>query len=436
MRFTKALQPNDLRSVAPRLGPQNPKILERQSVLSGDPDQRTFKMTVPSEDSSTAIRYDGTDRFGRQGMTDMMRGGCWLGVVLVGITSGRAVAQSAEVARECAARIVIDKVEALLPPHVGACVLAIDDGEVVFRQGFGLADVEAGTPCSPATNFRMASVSKQFTAAAVMRLVEQGRVQLNDTLGQFFPGFPEYGRKIQVRHLLTHTSGLPAYEGLVPDGTTLQLNDLDVLQLLLDTDKPKFAAGEKFEYSNSAFVLLGLIVEQASGQPFHEFVREEILRPSGMHESLIYQRGLNEVPQRAFGHELQDGKWARADQSVTSATRGDGCVYTSLEDYLKWLSAHANRKLLSAKSHDAMFSPQAKTTRGESSYGYGWFIDEYRSEPRIQHNGDSRGFRLCVQTFPERRAAVVLQFNGNVEEEMMKVGERMADILIFDRKTK
>ena len=113
---------------------------------------------------------------------------------------------------------------------------------------------------------------------------------------------------------------------------------------------------------------------------------------------------------------MQDGKWVLADQSVTSATRGDGCVYTSLEDYLKWLGAHANRKLLSAESHDAMFSPQAKTTRDDSSYGYGWFLDEYRGEPRIQHNGDSRGFRLCVQTFPERQAAVVLQFNGNVKE--------------------
>ena len=161
-----------------------------------------------------------------------------------------------------------------------------------------------------------------------------------------------------------------------------------------------------------------------------------VFEPLAMNDTLIYQRGLNEVKNRAFGHEFKDGKWSLADQSVASATRGDGCVYTSLEDYLKWLSAHANRKLLSAKSHDAMFSPQAKTTRDDSSYGYGWFIDEYRGEPRIQHNGDSRGFRLCVQTYPKRKAAIVLQFNGGVKEGMMKVGERMSDILIFDRETK
>lgn len=357
-----------------------------------------------------------------------MRNAGWMCAIVLGVAPGWVMAEET-----LAKANLSTQVEALLPPHVGACVLAIDDGEVVFRQGFGLADVEAGTPCSPATNFRMASVSKQFTAAAVMRLVEQGRVQLDDTLDKFFPGFPEYGRKIQVRHLLTHTSGLPAYEGLVPDGTTLQLNDLDVLQLLLDTDKRKFAAGEKFEYSNSAFVLLGLIVEQASCKPFHEFVRDEILRPSGMHDSLIYQRGLNEVPHRAFGHELRDGKWARADQSVTSATRGDGCVYTSLNDYAKWLAAIDGRRVLQPASWDAIFSPQTKAWDG-TDYGFGWFLDTYQGEPRIYHNGDSQGFRITSQRFPKRRAAILVQLNGSIDDEkwpMTKVGEQLADLLIF-----
>lgn len=331
---------------------------------------------------------------------------------------------------------LIKQVVAALPDSPGACVLAVDDGQVVFQHGFGLADVANNVLCTPQTNFRMASVSKQFTATAILLLVDQGKLSLNDTLDKFFPGFPEYGKKITVKQLLTHTSGLPDYEELIPKGTTLQLGDLDVVQILLDTKEPQFEPGSQWRYSNSAFVLLGMIVEIAAEQPFHQFMKNEVFRPLEMDNSCIYQRGLNEVAHRALGHRLEDGKWTLADQSVASATRGDGCVYTSLEDYLKWLTAHANRKVLSAASHDAMFSPQAKTTRDDSSYGYGWFIDEYRGEPRIQHNGDSRGFRLCVQTFPQRKAAVVLQFNGNVEEEMMKVGERMSDILIFDRETK
>ena len=331
---------------------------------------------------------------------------------------------------------LVQQVEAALPDSPGACVLAVDDGKVVFQQSFGVANVDTKAPCTPQTNFRMASVSKQFTATAILLLVDQGKLSLDDTLDKFFPGFPDYGKKITVRQLLTHTSGLPDYEELVPKGTTLQLDDLDVVQILLDTQEPHFEPGSKWQYSNSAYVLLGMIVEIAAEQPFHQFMANEVFQPLGMDHTCIYQRGLNEVSHRAFGHNFQDGKWVLADQSVTSATRGDGCVYTSLEDYLKWLSAHANRKLLSAESHDAMFSPQEKTTRDDSSYGYGWFIDEYRGEPRIQHNGDSRGFRLCVQTYPQRKAAVVLQFNGNVEEEMMKVGERMSAILIFDRETK
>jgi CubicO group peptidase (beta-lactamase class C family) len=331
---------------------------------------------------------------------------------------------------------LVKQVEAALPDSPGACILAVDNGEVVFQKGFGVANVDTKAPCTPQTNFRMASVSKQFTATAIMMLVDQGKLSLDDTLDKFFPSFPDYGKQITVKQLLTHTSGLPDYEELIPEGTTLQLDDLDILQMLLNTKEPLFTPGSKWQYSNSAFVLLGMIAEIAAEQPFHQFMASEIFTPLEMNNTIIYQRGLNEVTNRAFGHDFQDGMWILADQSVTSATRGDGCVYTSLEDYLKWLSAHANRKLLSAKSHDAMFSPQVKTTRDDSSYGYGWFLDEYRGEPRIQHNGDSSGFRLCVQTYPKRKAAVVLQFNANVEEEMMKVGERMSDILIFDRETK
>jgi CubicO group peptidase (beta-lactamase class C family) len=327
------------------------------------------------------------------------------------------------------------QVEAALPPHVGACVLAIDGGQVIFEQAYGLADAEADSPCTPATNFRMASLSKQFTATAVMLLVDRGRLALDARLGRFFPGFPEYGNEITVKHLLTHTSGLPAYEELIPDGTTLQLDDLDVLHLLMETREPRFAPGEKFEYSNSGYALLGLIVEVVSNTPFHEFMSSEVLRPLGMNESLLYQRGLNEIPHRAFGHERRGGRWVRADQSLTSAIRGDGAIYTSLTDYQKWLRGMEEQKLLSAPSYTAMFTPHVVSDRNGSRYGLGWFIDEYRGEPRIHHNGDTRGFRLCVQRFPQRRAAVLVQLNNEIDgstEQMTKLGERLADLLIFN----
>lgn len=332
---------------------------------------------------------------------------------------------------------LVAKIEAMLPPHIGVCVLGIDHGAVVFNHAYGFADVESSTPCTPLTNFRLASVSKQFTAAAVLLLADRGKLSLDDTLDDYFPGFPGYGHQITVKHLLTHTSGLPHYEELIPKGTTLQLDDFDVLQILMDTKEPRFKPGEKFEYSNSGYTLLGLIVEVAARQPFHEFMLTEIFRPLGMKNSVLYQRGLNEVPNRAFGHERKDNKWIRADQSLTSAVRGDGGVYSSLEDFQKWLAAlDAKKILLSNESYAEMFTPQVLTDRGGSHYGYGWFIDKYRDEPRIHHNGDTRGFRECVQRFPERRAAVFLQLNGEIDGEsaaMTTFGEKLADLLIFDR---
>ncbi|MCI0335769.1 MAG: beta-lactamase family protein [Planctomycetes bacterium] len=330
----------------------------------------------------------------------------------------------------------VRQVNAALPPHVGACVLAIDGGHVVFEHATGVADIESKTPCTTATNFRMASVSKQFTATAVLLLVDRRKLSLDDALENFFPGFPEYARKITVKHLLTHTSGLRAYEDLIPEGTTLQLDDLDVLQLLMDAKEPRFAAGEKFEYSNSGYALLGLIVEIAADKPFHEFMADEVLRPLGMNDSVLYQRGLNEVPRRAFGHSRKNEDWVQADQSLTSAIRGDGAIYTSVRDYQKWLAGIEGQKLLAPESYKAMFAPHVVTDCNGSQYGYGWFIDSYRGEPRIHHNGDTRGFRLCVQRFPQRRAALLVQLNSETDgesEQMTKLGERLADLLIFDR---
>ncbi len=331
---------------------------------------------------------------------------------------------------------LVRAVDAALPPHVGACVMAIDYGEVVFEHAEGLADTESKAPCTPATNFRMASVSKQFTATAIMLLVDRGKLSLDDRLTKFFPGFPDYGKNSTVKHLLTHTSGLPEYEKLIPPGTTLQLDDLDVLHLLMDTKEPLFKAGEKFAYSNSGYTLLGLIVEIVSQKPFHEFMASEVFRPLGMNDSVLYQRGLNEVPHRAFGHERKDETWVQSDQSTTSAVRGDGGVYSSLRDYRKWLAGIDERKLLKNSSYDAMFTPQVLTDRSASHYGFGWFIDEYRGEPRIFHNGETHGFRACVQRFPKRHAAIVFQLNCEIEgnsERLTKIGEQLADILIFDR---
>ncbi|MCA9233999.1 MAG: beta-lactamase family protein [Planctomycetales bacterium] len=326
-----------------------------------------------------------------------------------------------------------ERIKRLLPPHVGAAVLAIDDGQVVFKHAWGRRRYDRDDLCSPTTNFRLASVTKHVTATAILLLADRGALTLDDTLDKFFPECPDYWRHITVRHLLTHTSGLPDYENLIPDGTTLQLTDLNVLALLRATNAPLFAPGAKFAYSNSGYTLLGLIVETAGRRPFHDFVATELFQPVGMNRSVMYVAGINAVAERAYGHEpAGDDKWTLADQSLTSAVRGDGGVYSSLDDLQRWLAALDERTLLAESTYEAMESPQVKTDRGDAEYGYGWFLDEYRGERRIYHAGSTRGFSLHLTRFPDRRAAVAILLNRSGIAPDDDYVDRVVDSLLFE----
>jgi CubicO group peptidase (beta-lactamase class C family) len=335
-----------------------------------------------------------------------------------------------------AAPVPPEVIKDLLPSHVGAAVLAVDGGEVVFEHCWGIRQLGSEEPITPTTTFRMASVSKQFTATAVLTLVDEGKLSLDDPLSKFFADAPDYWNDITLHHLLTHTSGIPAYEGLVPRGTTLQISDYNVLAMLLDTDEPKFTPGSKWEYSNSAYVLLALVVEQVAKQPYHEYLRAEVLQPLGMKGSVNFLRGINTPPERAYGHAPQPADaWKLADQSVTSATRGDGSVYSSLCDLRLWAQALGNAKgVLSEKTANAMASPQFKTTRDENChYGYGLFIDEHNGERRLWHSGSTRGFSIMLQRFPDRDATLVILLNCSPRSEEFKEGyaDAVVDRLLF-----
>ena len=184
----------------------------------------------------------------------------------------------------------------------GAAVTVIRDGKPLFAKGYGLADLEKKIPCTTNTNFRLASVTKQFTAMAVLILAEEGQLSLEDHLPRFFPEFPEYGKAIALHHLLTHTSGLPDYEDHIPQGTTIPLSDRDVLFILRHQSKTDFPPGSQFHYSNSSYALLALIVENVSGKTFPAFVKEKIFDPLGMTNSIAYVAGRSCVPNRAYGY--------------------------------------------------------------------------------------------------------------------------------------
>src|SRR6185312_381692 len=193
----------------------------------------------------------------------------------------------------------------------GAAVLIVRNGRVLFERGYGVTDLQSQHRIDPHTNFRLASVSKQFTAMSIMLLVHDGKLHYEDRLSDVFPDFPDYGKKITIRNLLNHTSGLEDYEDLMPDADPkvpveqIQIADEGVLDLLKKQKSTKFTPGSKWAYSNSGYVLLGLIVQKVSGQPFPNFLHERIFSPLGMTNTVAYVRGSNEVRNRAFGHSLE-----------------------------------------------------------------------------------------------------------------------------------
>jgi CubicO group peptidase (beta-lactamase class C family) len=337
----------------------------------------------------------------------------------------------------------------------GCAVMVIKDGQPVFRKGYGVADLRTLRKIGPETNFRLASLTKQFTAMAVMLLVHDGKLHYDDRLTQVFPDFPAYGNTITIRQLLNHTSGLVAYEDImakqyagISDDKIPQISDAGVLDLLQQQTGTKFAPGTRWEYSNSGYVLLAMVVEKRSGMKFGDFLRQRIFTPLGMTETIAYEKGRNEVTHRAYGHTRTAGGWSETDQSSTSATLGDGGVYTSLSDLEKWDRALAAHTLLTAKEMEpaltaattvattaaaANGAPLQQSDRSLAPlYGFGWFLNPYRGHRRYAHYGETVGFRTAIQRFPDDRLTVIVLAN-RADVDAPALAESAADLYFGKR---
>jgi CubicO group peptidase (beta-lactamase class C family) len=317
----------------------------------------------------------------------------------------------------------------------GFAVFVRREGRTIFERGYGTRELRSFAKIDPQTNFRLASCSKQFTAMSIMLLVHGRKLRYEDKLTDVFPDFPAYGKAITIRNLLTHTSGLPDYEDLMaaaekrkgaPIWTpTRQIQDAEVLDLLKQEAAGKFTRGTQWSYSNSGYVVLGLVVAKISGQPFREFLRERIFAPLKMSQTVAYEKGKNEVTHRAYGHSKEASAWKETDQSPTSATLGDGGIYSSLSDLSKWDEALAQHTLLSEKEMQSALTPAqltsvtqpkwpANSDRPEGapvSYGFGWFLDPYRHHVRMWHYGDTVGFHTYIQRFPADRLTIIVLCN-------------------------
>jgi CubicO group peptidase (beta-lactamase class C family) len=316
------------------------------------------------------------------------------------------------------------------PNSPGACVMVIQNGKILVAKGYGLSDLEKTTACSTNTNFRLASVTKQFTAMAVMILAERKKLSLNERLTDFFPEFPEYGKAITVRHLLSHTSGLIDYEDVMPKGTEIPVLDRDVLRLLMQQEKTYFPPGSKYKYSNSGFALLAQIVEARSGNTFAHFLKKNIFEPLKMSNTLAYEQGVSAVPNRAYGYSAEGNGFKRTDQSLTSSVLGDGGIYSSVADMYQWDQALYTSKLVSPRMLKLAFTPQVETEHPNTGYGFGWMIGEYRGVKEIWHSGNTRGFSTRIARFPEKKFSVIILTNRN-EANISDPPHKIADLFLF-----
>ncbi len=299
------------------------------------------------------------------------------------------------------------------------------NGTTLLSKGYGMANYSYDVPNTAQTKFKLASVSKQFTAMAIMMLQEQGKLNVEDKLTKYISDYPN-GDKITIHHLLTHTSGIynftndTNYESIMVQPHTLT----KIISYFKDK-KLDFEPGEKFSYSNSGYILLSYIIEKASGKTFPEFITTQIFEPLGMKNSGVFD-GNKLVKNLALGYTEGDNgleNTAYIDMSVPS---GAGALYSTVEDLLLWDRAFYSEKLVKQATLDKIVTPY------KDKYAYGWFVDSYMGRPLIYHKGGIQGFSTIISRYPKDEVCIVVL--KNIDNQMAFQPNKICRAIMFDDK--
>lgn len=313
----------------------------------------------------------------------------------------------------------------------GAAVMVIDDGEIIMQKGYGLARVSDKTQVTADTNFRLASVTKQFTAMTILQLIERGQLSFETSLTDIFPDFPEYGQAITIRHMLQHSSGIKDYGLMSTMELGRQFVDQDVLDYTMSLEDVDFAVGERHVYSNSAYVIFTKILERVTGEHWRDYVKNNIFDPLNMSNTLAFVDGVNTVSNRAYGHTIEEnGNITETDQNKWSAMLGDGGIYSNLNDFYKWDQALYTDQLLSQDMMDAMVTNQKTNDGKPMNYGYGWRLENYKGLEVHYHTGSSIGFRNIYYRIPSKNFSIVIFRNRDEGSEFssLEYAHKMVDL--------
>jgi len=348
----------------------------------------------------------------------MRDGRAGIGVVLsVALMTGVVLAAQEKAGPDVDARVDAFVGEQLgLQRIPGVNLAVLRDGKRVKAKGYGLANLELAVPVKPETVMQTGSVGKQFTATAVMMLVEEGKVRLDDKVSKYFAGTPEAWREITVRNLLTHTSGIPEYT----DTESAKAKDLfnlradyteeELYQRLIRMPLD-FEPGTKWQYSNSGYLLLGILIHKVTGEFYGDFLQQRIFHPLEMTATRIISEA-DIVPNRSSGYQIVKGEIKNQQWvSPTLNTTADGALYTNVLDLGKWDAALYTEKLIKRSSFEQMWTP-VKLQNGKTyPYGFAWFLNEVNGHRLIEHDGAWQGFTMNISRYVDDRLTVIVMTN-------------------------
>ncbi|HWD00387.1 MAG TPA: serine hydrolase domain-containing protein [Candidatus Sulfopaludibacter sp.] len=287
-------------------------------------------------------------------------------------------------------------------------VLLAQDGKPLFRKSYGLADAEWDVSNTPDTKFRLGSITKQFTSALILQLVEQGKIKLDDSVRKYYPAAPDAWQPVTIHDLLSHQSGIPSYTELPGFFEKLAGTARTPLEIIQLTEKMplEFDPGTQYKYDNTGYIVLGYIIEKVTGKSYEQQLHQAILDPLGMHDT-GFDHYTAILHHRAEGYEYDGGTLRRAPFLDMSLPYAAGSLYSTVDDLLKWDQALYGTQVLSAASKEKMWTPN------RSDYGYGWQITTRFGEHAVEHGGGINGFNTMIIRIPEKKLLAVTLANAN-----------------------
>ncbi|HEY3741542.1 MAG TPA: serine hydrolase domain-containing protein [Bryobacteraceae bacterium] len=304
-------------------------------------------------------------------------------------------------------------------------VLIAKDGKVILSRGYGMADIELDVPNKPETKFRLGSITKQFTSAAILQLQEQGKLSVTDEISKYIPDPPETWKGITIHHLLTHTSGIPSYtdnHDYIEHMRDVTASPLEFLSRF--RGKPlEFKPGSQFKYDNSGFFLLGVIIERVSGMKYEDYLRQHIFDKVGMSDT-GYDWPTTILKNRASGYSMDKGKIINAEYLDMGQPYAAGSLYSTVLDLYKWDRALYTTNVMSAKSKEAAFTPHL------SNYGYGWFIEQQHGHKTVGHGGGINGFSTVIRRAIEEDAVAIVLSNNDYTGTPGKMGKELLGLVL------